>query len=455
MTPLELAALLSAVSNGGTLYYLQYPQSQTELDKFVPRVKRKLEITSTFPRLSPDDGAVEYGTARRSALYDPEAPVCGKTGTCTGGTTHLGWFGSFNDYGRYRLVLVVLLTGGRGVSGPTAAQITGNIYRNLQQAGTSPSGRPSRRRCLCRGRLAASGFLAKFESNSSCRKIGPLWCRGPVVVIWNRFHFLPINVQSGRCATGKCVVAETSRRYRQVRGALARYTRKTTMNSSSAAMGFQEIVEAEGHLIDSHVMEQIFDAVVENQGRFEVEEFRIGRTNSEPSQLRLRIEAPSQELLDKMLGQLHGLGCSPTDAGDASLTRSNAIAVRRKISIPRPITTRLFATSRSGSKWRTAHGRAGCGCKRPSRLPASARPVRAATALWRGCAAFAWCRNRRSATAWRSPSWPTEFRRSGRWKPRCARLQSWCGRHSRAGKKVVVVAGPVVVHTGGVEGLSR
>ena len=43
----------------------------------------------------------------------------------------------------------------------------------------------------------------------------------------------------------------------------------------------QEVVEAEGHLIDSHVMEQIFDTVVEFNGRFEVEQFRIGRTNAE------------------------------------------------------------------------------------------------------------------------------------------------------------------------------
>jgi hypothetical protein len=46
------------------------------------------------------------------------------------------------------------------------------------------------------------------------------------------------------------------------------------------------VVEAEGHLIDSHIMENIFDKVVEHHGRFEVEEFRIGRTNSEPSYLR-------------------------------------------------------------------------------------------------------------------------------------------------------------------------
>ncbi len=135
LTPLELAAILSAVSNGGTLYYLQYPQNSQEIDNFTPRVKRQLDIAHLTPQIKPGlTGAVEFGTARR-ALYDPEAPVCGKTGTCTGGTTHLGWFGSFNDFGQSKVVVVVLLTGGRGVSGPTAAQITGNIYRRLQSDG--------------------------------------------------------------------------------------------------------------------------------------------------------------------------------------------------------------------------------------------------------------------------------------------------------------------------------
>src|SRR5271166_1322924 len=46
------------------------------------------------------------------------------------------------------------------------------------------------------------------------------------------------------------------------------------------SMSLQEVVEAEGHLIDSHAMESIFDKVVEFHGRFEVDEFRIGRTNS-------------------------------------------------------------------------------------------------------------------------------------------------------------------------------
>jgi lysine-ketoglutarate reductase/saccharopine dehydrogenase-like protein (TIGR00300 family) len=80
-----------------------------------------------------------------------------------------------------------------------------------------------------------------------------------------------------------------------------------------------EVVEAQGHLIDSHIMERIFDAVVEFGGRFEVEQFSIGRTNSEPSKLRLRIEAPTHEQMEKMLSQLLGLGCSPVDSGDAAV----------------------------------------------------------------------------------------------------------------------------------------
>ena len=34
MTPLELAGMLSAVANGGTLYYLQYPRNQADIETF-------------------------------------------------------------------------------------------------------------------------------------------------------------------------------------------------------------------------------------------------------------------------------------------------------------------------------------------------------------------------------------------------------------------------------------
>jgi penicillin-binding protein 2 len=135
LTPLQLASLVSAVANGGTLYYLQHPTNLEELERFVPRVKRHLAIQESIPEVKPGMmGAVEYGTARR-ANYDPNEPIFGKTGTCTDSATptHLGWFGSFNDVVNKKLTVVVLLTGGRPVNGPVAAGVAGNVYRNLSQ----------------------------------------------------------------------------------------------------------------------------------------------------------------------------------------------------------------------------------------------------------------------------------------------------------------------------------
>ncbi len=82
----------------------------------------------------------------------------------------------------------------------------------------------------------------------------------------------------------------------------------------------QEVVEAEGHLIDSHVMEQIFDTVVEYGGRFEVEQFRIGRTNGDNSYLRLKVETESDAEMQVLLLRLLELGCAPAESGDAVLS---------------------------------------------------------------------------------------------------------------------------------------
>jgi cell division protein FtsI/penicillin-binding protein 2 len=128
-TPLQLAALMSAVANGGTLYYLQYPRTQAEARDFSPKIKRKLDIGDLIPMVKPGmRGAVEFGTAHRAR---EDGPIAGKTGTCSDNHTHLGWFGSFNDVGNRKLVVVVLLTGGRPVSGPAAAGIAGDVYRRL------------------------------------------------------------------------------------------------------------------------------------------------------------------------------------------------------------------------------------------------------------------------------------------------------------------------------------
>lgn len=147
MTPLELAGIVSAIANGGTLYYLQYPRTPDEVEHFAPKVKRALELP---PEELADlklgmRGAVDFGTARR-VNADPTEPVFGKTGTCTDFPTsnHMGWFGSFNEVAHHQLVVVVMLTGTKTFNGPVASGVAGAIYRKLSEQRYFASDSPRR-----------------------------------------------------------------------------------------------------------------------------------------------------------------------------------------------------------------------------------------------------------------------------------------------------------------------
>ena len=132
LTPLQLGALIAAISNGGTLYYLQHPNSPQEVASFEPRVKRYLDIKPLIPEISDGmAGAVNYGTARLLKTNFYQEPVLGKTGTCSKDGTRFGWFGSYADTEYGRIVTVVFLEGGRPTFGPKAAELAGKFYRNL------------------------------------------------------------------------------------------------------------------------------------------------------------------------------------------------------------------------------------------------------------------------------------------------------------------------------------
>ncbi len=132
MTPLQLGALVAAIANGGTLYYLQHPTNPEELADFQPRVKRHLDIGPLIPELSDGmAGAVNYGTARSVRLNFNEESILGKTGTCSRAGTRFGWFASYANTNYGRIVTVVFLQGGRPTYGPKAAEVAGRMYRNL------------------------------------------------------------------------------------------------------------------------------------------------------------------------------------------------------------------------------------------------------------------------------------------------------------------------------------
>ena len=137
MTPLQLVSMASAFANGGTLYYLQYPRTQEEVDNFQPRVKRDLNIAPILPEIREGMlAAVLYGTAKSSFDSGGDETSLGKTGTCDDHVTpsRLGWYVTYADELHPKIAIAVLLRGNtRRVKGPTAAEVAGRIYRKLRE----------------------------------------------------------------------------------------------------------------------------------------------------------------------------------------------------------------------------------------------------------------------------------------------------------------------------------
>jgi lysine-ketoglutarate reductase/saccharopine dehydrogenase-like protein (TIGR00300 family) len=217
----------------------------------------------------------------------------------------------------------------------------------------------------------------------------------------------------------------------------------------------QEVVEASGHLIDSHVMERIFDTVVEYNGRFEVEQFRIGRTNADASYLRLKLETAQPGEMQQLLGQLLGLGCTPVDTGDAALE-----TVERDCCAPEDFysTTNHRTEVRHSGKWVEVEnqrmdamivaedGRAFCrrlrDLRKGDRVVVGMRGIRVIPeSKERDRLAFAFMSNGVS---------------SERQLETAVRQTATLMEQVRAeGKRIVLVSGPVVVHTGGTTAMAE
>jgi cell division protein FtsI/penicillin-binding protein 2 len=133
VTPLQMAAVISTIANGGTLYALRYPRTPDEIAAFQPVVRRRLDnLAEYIPQIRDGLAAtVLYGTGR--SAYDPDLSIYGKTGTCSENGARLGWFVSYAGELQPQYVVVVFLRGGRMMYGPHAAEIAGHFYRELMQ----------------------------------------------------------------------------------------------------------------------------------------------------------------------------------------------------------------------------------------------------------------------------------------------------------------------------------
>ncbi|HEY7497860.1 MAG TPA: TIGR00300 family protein [Vicinamibacterales bacterium] len=213
------------------------------------------------------------------------------------------------------------------------------------------------------------------------------------------------------------------------------------------------VVEAEGHLIDSQILNSIFDTVIERGGQFEVQQFQIGRTNDEFSRLTLKVSAPTAESLRRLLEELMPLGCRAVEERDV-LVRS----ADRDGSAPDDFysTTNLRTEVRIDGRWipvsrqrmdaaivvRASADGAAAECRKLREIKTGDHVVCGLAGLRvlpqfrdRERADFAFMSN--------------EVSSERRVETSVARIAAIVRDVKRRGERVVFVAGPVVIHTGG------
>ena len=220
-------------------------------------------------------------------------------------------------------------------------------------------------------------------------------------------------------------------------------------------MPASDTIEAQGHLIDSGLLSAIFDKIIEHKASYEILKFDIGRTNDDVSELEMRITAAEQSVLDDLLQQLTGFGCHPK--------RERNVLVKpaeRDRCVPDDFysTTNHRTHVRLKGKWVEVEkqrmdavivasgGQAEC---RKLRDVKAGEPIVCGHDGIRVTPEF---RERdRLGFAFMNNDVSSERRVEGS----VARIALMMREVKKSGGRIAVVAGPVVVHTGGVEHFSE
>lgn len=212
-----------------------------------------------------------------------------------------------------------------------------------------------------------------------------------------------------------------------------------------------EVVELRGHIVDSLLLPKVLDEITARDGRFELEELTVGRRREDPSYARIRIEAASEELLGEILTRVQEDGAEPINAGDALLEPAPADGVYPDHF---HVTSNHPTLVRSRGRWLPVRPvRMDCGivvdpeagAARSVRFPEVRRGDLVVTGH-RGVKVQPLQRDVRRAD-------PFEFMASevSAEKPKSVAIRAIARvmRETReAGQKLLLVAGPAVVHTG-------
>ncbi len=83
-----------------------------------------------------------------------------------------------------------------------------------------------------------------------------------------------------------------------------------------------EIVHVSGHIIDSLILPKVLDEIMDLNGTFEILDIQIGKRKTDPSRASLRVHAASARHLDQILKRLARLGAMPLHLRDVRLVRA-------------------------------------------------------------------------------------------------------------------------------------
>lgn len=86
---------------------------------------------------------------------------------------------------------------------------------------------------------------------------------------------------------------------------------------------FHETVEIQGHIIDSLILPKILDCITGAGGSFRIVQVNIGQTRRDPSHASIEVSAASQETLDQILATISDHGAVPVTAHDCQLVASD------------------------------------------------------------------------------------------------------------------------------------
>ena len=223
-------------------------------------------------------------------------------------------------------------------------------------------------------------------------------------------------------------------------------------------------IQMEGHLLDAGIMNQALDLVVENGGSFKVLNFNLGIERQSTSLADVRISAPDGEVMENIMRRLIELGAiaPPEEAKDAELET----CIQTGVSPDDFYVTTIYPTEiRINGDWVRVQNQRMDGAivvrKSDTGITATCKILRDLVEGDRIVVGVDGIRTVRKASKRESKA-SSEFSFMGAGVSSERRVElvveqiAWELRQVRdRGGKTVVTAGPVVIHTGGAQHLSR